>query len=110
MARGFLSVGNRVAQGSRSSKTDVGAVEMIASESRMRGHRLAPALVLAPSLYSVYYAVSLVTGEQDDRYPGNNQKVCPLSLGLIPLGGVISAKTWSELRAAELLRTGCGWT
>ena len=29
-----------------------------------RRHRLAPALALAPSLYALYYAVSLVVGEQ----------------------------------------------
>jgi len=74
----------------------------------MRGHRLAPALALAPSLYSIYYAVSLVVGEQYDRYPGNNEKFFPLYLGLAILGGVISARVWSELGTEELPDPGAG--
>jgi hypothetical protein len=74
----------------------------------MRGHRLAPALALAPGLYSVYYAVSLILGEQYGRYPGNNERYFPLYLGLTLLGGTISARAWSELRAEELPEPGDG--
>lgn len=74
----------------------------------LRGHRLAPALSLAPALYAIYYAVSLVAGVQYERYPGNIERFFPLYLGLTILGWAIAAKAWSALPAAALPEPGGG--
>ncbi|MDQ3855759.1 MAG: hypothetical protein M3281_05115, partial [Chloroflexota bacterium] len=47
----------------------------------LRGHRLAPALALAPCLYSLYLTTSLVLGVEYSRYPGNQRAVLPALLG-----------------------------
>ncbi len=63
----------------------------------LRRHRLAAPLAMGPTLYSVYYATSLVVGEQYERYPGNVGKFFPLYLSLILLGWTLAATAWSAM-------------
>ena len=74
----------------------------------LRGHRLAPALAVAPALYAMYYAVSLVLGEQYGRYPGNSERFFVLYLALTVLGGVSAARAWSALRLLNVPEPGEG--
>jgi hypothetical protein len=67
----------------------------------MRGHTVAPALALAPSLYALYTYTTLVLGPEYGRYPGNNERFLPLHLGILALSGAIAVKAWSALSRAQ---------
>ncbi len=68
----------------------------------LRRHRLAPVVALGPTLYSVYYATSLVVGEQYERYSGNVGRFFPLYLSLTVLGWTLAARAWSEMKVDDL--------
>jgi hypothetical protein len=72
-------------------------VAIVAGVLWLRDHRLAPALSLAPALYTVYTYTSVVLGQEYGRYDGNVEKFFPLYVGLIALAGVIAAAAWSQL-------------
>jgi hypothetical protein len=67
----------------------------------MRRCKVAPALALAPSLYTVYTYTTLILGPEYGRYPGNNEQFLPLHLGILALGGAIAVKAWSALGRAQ---------
>lgn len=68
----------------------------------LRGHRLAPALALAPTLYAVYTYTSVVLGQEYARYPGNVEKFFPLYAALVAGGAAFAAAAWSRLGQAAI--------
>ncbi|HEY7031536.1 MAG TPA: hypothetical protein VH482_09430 [Thermomicrobiales bacterium] len=68
----------------------------------LRGHRLAPALALGPSLYAVYTYTTAVIGQEYGRYPGNVEKFFPLYAGLVAGGAAIAACSWARLDEIDL--------
>lgn len=65
----------------------------------LRGHRVAPALALAPTLYALYTYTTESAVAQYTRYPGNSERFLPLHVGLLALGGAIAIAAWSALEA-----------
>ncbi|MEA2523745.1 MAG: hypothetical protein QOF01_5376 [Thermomicrobiales bacterium] len=68
----------------------------------LRGHRLAPALALGPSLYAVYTSTTAILGQEYSRYPGNVEKFFPLYAGLVAGGTALAAYAWSQLGERDL--------
>lgn len=99
---------NQVVGGDVASLLLAGPLALVAGRLWLRNHRLAPVLALAPSIYAVYYGISIVVGEQYDRYPGNIEKFFPLYLGLILLGWSSAAIAWSQLRVPEAVAADTG--
>ncbi len=93
---------NQIVGGDLSSLAVAAPAAIVAGVLWLRRHRLAPALALGPTLYALYYAVSLVVGEQYERYPGNVGKFFPLYLGLTVLGWTLAAQAWSALKGDKL--------
>ncbi len=68
----------------------------------MRGHKVAPALALAPSLYALYTYTTEILGAEYQRYPGNNEQFLPLHLGMMVFGVSIAVNAWSALDEGQL--------
>jgi len=68
----------------------------------LRGHPLAPALVLGPALYAVYTYTTVVIGQEYARYDGNVERFFPLYAGLVAGGAAIAAHAWSRLGEAQV--------
>ena len=68
----------------------------------LRGHRLAPALALGPSLYAVYTYTTAIIGQEYSRYPGNVEKFFPLYAGLVAGGAALAVFAWSQLGTSDL--------
>jgi len=63
----------------------------------LHGHRLAPAIAMAPTLYAVYTYLSVVLGQEYARYDGNVERYFPLYAGLVAGGLAVAAAAWSRL-------------
>lgn len=95
------SMENQIVGGDVASLLLAAPLAILAGMLWIAGHRLAPALALAPTLYAVYLAVSLVLGQQYGRYEGNSEQFFPLYLLVTLLGWTIAARAWSVLRREE---------
>jgi len=72
----------------------------------IRGHDLAPPLALAPSLYALYLAFSLVLGVDYARYPGNNERFFPLYWAITVLAAYSTLAAWAKLSRQEIPEPG----
>ncbi len=68
----------------------------------LRGHRLAPAVAIGPSLYAVYTYVTVIGGQEYGRYPGNVEKFFPLYAALVGGGAVLAGYSWRHLADASI--------
>lgn len=60
-----------------------------------RGHRAAPVLALAPSVYAVYTFAQVVLGQEYLQLPGNIEHFFPLLLAVFVLGGTAAVSAWT---------------
>ena len=100
--RTSANIENQFVGGEVISLTLVAPVAVTAGVLWLKGHRLAPALALAPALYAVYTYASVVLGQEYARYAGNVENFFPLYAGLVAGGAAIAAAAWAQLRKQEI--------
>ena len=77
---------------------------VVASLARA-GHPAAPALALAPAVYSIYMYSQLIIGNEYTDLPGNVERFFPLLLGNVLVGAWVSSLAWSALARQVLPST-----
>ena len=80
----------------------VAPLSVAAGALRLRGHRAAPSLALAPALYALYTCTTEVAGAEYRRYPGNSEWFLPLHLSILALAGIVAARAWVAASSAPL--------
>ncbi|MEU8655375.1 nitroreductase/quinone reductase family protein [Actinoplanes philippinensis] len=71
----------------------------------LRGHRAAPVLALAPSIFVVYTYTQLILGNEFLRWPGNIERFFPLLLAVFLLAATLAIRAWQSTPQAELPAT-----
>jgi len=74
----------------------------------IRGHRAAPVLALAPSIFVVYTYTQLIIGNEYLRLPGNVERFFPLLLAVFILAGAVALRAWNSVPAEQLPPTSAG--
>ena len=92
-----VNIENQFVGGEIVSLGVVAPVAVVAGVLWLRGHRLAPALALAPALYSVYTYASVVFAQDYARFDGNGERFFPLYTALAGGGAAIAVSAWSQL-------------
>ncbi|MBB2946384.1 hypothetical protein FB565_006152 [Actinoplanes lutulentus] len=62
----------------------------------LRGHRAAPVLALAPSIFVVYTYTQLILGNEFLRWPGNIERFFPLMLAVFVLAAALAIRAWQS--------------
>lgn len=62
----------------------------------LRGHRAAPVLALAPSIFVVYTYTQLILGNEFLRWPGNIERFFPLMLAVFLLAAALAIRAWQS--------------
>jgi hypothetical protein len=68
----------------------------------LKGSRIAPALALGPTLYSIYTYSSAILGQEYSRYDGNVEKFFPLYAALVAGSGALAGAAWSLLSQSDI--------
>jgi hypothetical protein len=74
----------------------------------IRGHRAAPVLALAPSIFVVYTYTQLIIGNEYLRLPGNVERFFPLLLAVFILAGAVALRAWNSVPSERLPPTSSG--
>jgi hypothetical protein len=68
----------------------------------VKGSRIAPALALGPTLYSIYTYSSAILGQEYNRYEGNVESFFPLYATIVAGSGALAATAWSMLSQSDI--------
>jgi hypothetical protein len=99
---------NQIVGGDAAALAVVAPITVAVGVLAMRGHRAAPVLALAPSIFVVYTYTQLIIGNEYLRLPGNVERFFPLLLAVFVLAGALALRAWNSVPAAQLPSTSPG--
>lgn len=93
---------NQISGGDAAALFVVAPVSIAVGLLALRGHRAAPVLALAPSIFAGYTYAQLAVGNEYLRLPGNTERWFPLLLGVFVLAGALAVGAWGAVDVADL--------
>jgi hypothetical protein len=93
---------NQIVGGDAAALAVVVPITVAVGVLAIRGHRAAPVLALAPSIFVVYTYTQLIIGNEYLRLPGNVERFFPLLLAVFILAGALTLQAWNSVPAGRL--------